>query len=245
MPRATREPLARAFAYENTVLSHRAAARHRRRSTPRASAATTSSSRATCSSTSRRRCRARSTTRSRMLKPGGKLIFTVPFTLDRGHARALSRAARMVASQRADGAWTLTNRTRDGRVQTLRPTSCSTAGPARRSRCACSRATRSMREFAARGLHRACASPTSPTCRSASTGPSRGRCRSSPRRREPRQASGDQRGPRAARARRRVHRPPLRLRGARRHRGVGARARRARAPGRQDAGHGGRRAASR
>jgi SAM-dependent methyltransferase len=54
----------------------------------------------------------------RMLKPGGKFIFTVPFSLEpqtREHYPALhdwSMAER-------DGQWTLTNRTVDGRIETF------------------------------------------------------------------------------------------------------------------------------
>ena len=87
----------------------------------------------------------------RMLKPGGKFIFTVPFIARRATRASTSRTSTTGRSPKRDGA---------GRSPTARatgacrrsPTSCSTAARDRRSRCACSRATRSMREFRARRL---------------------------------------------------------------------------------------------
>jgi SAM-dependent methyltransferase len=52
----------------------------------------------------------------RMLKPGGKLIFTVPFTPD-GRTREHFPDLFDWSLDESDGTWTLTNRTRDGRTQ--------------------------------------------------------------------------------------------------------------------------------
>ena len=54
----------------------------------------------------------------RMLRPGGKFIFTVPFTLD-GDTREHFPELHEWSLAESDGAWTLTNRTREGRVQTF------------------------------------------------------------------------------------------------------------------------------
>jgi SAM-dependent methyltransferase len=54
----------------------------------------------------------------RMLKPSGKLIFTVPFTLDDDTREHFPELFDWSLAE-ADGAWTLTNRTRDGRTQTF------------------------------------------------------------------------------------------------------------------------------
>jgi SAM-dependent methyltransferase len=54
----------------------------------------------------------------RMLKPGGKLIFTVPFTLE-GDTREHFPDLHEWSLAENDGAWALTNRTREGHVQTF------------------------------------------------------------------------------------------------------------------------------
>jgi SAM-dependent methyltransferase len=54
----------------------------------------------------------------RMLKPGGKLIFTVPFVPD-GRTREHFPDLFEWSMEERDGAWTLTNRTRDNTVQTF------------------------------------------------------------------------------------------------------------------------------
>jgi SAM-dependent methyltransferase len=55
----------------------------------------------------------------RMLKPTGKLIFTVPFTLDGATQEHYPDLFDWSLSE-DNGAWTLTNRTREGRLQTFR-----------------------------------------------------------------------------------------------------------------------------
>ncbi len=55
----------------------------------------------------------------RMLKPGGKFIFTVPFVLE-GETREHYPDLFDWSLSEADGTWTLHNRTRDGREQTFR-----------------------------------------------------------------------------------------------------------------------------
>lgn len=52
----------------------------------------------------------------RLLKPGGKLIFTVPFTLERDTREHFPDLHDWSLAE-ADGGWTLTNRTREGEVQ--------------------------------------------------------------------------------------------------------------------------------
>src|SRR5262249_12401711 len=52
----------------------------------------------------------------RMLKPGGKLIFTVPFVPE-GRTREHFPELYDWSLAESDGVWTLTNRTRDGRAQ--------------------------------------------------------------------------------------------------------------------------------
>ena len=89
----------------------------------------------------------------RMLKPGGKLIFTVPFVPDGTHDGALPRPVRVVRSTSATARGRSTNRTRDGEVQTFTDLVFH-GGPGRRSRCGCSRARRSTREFRAAGFAR-------------------------------------------------------------------------------------------
>jgi SAM-dependent methyltransferase len=54
----------------------------------------------------------------RMLKPGGKLIFTVPFVPD-GHTKEHFPDLFDWSIEERDGTWTLTNRTLDGEVQTF------------------------------------------------------------------------------------------------------------------------------
>jgi SAM-dependent methyltransferase len=54
----------------------------------------------------------------RMLKPSGKLIFTVPFTLERETVEHFPELHDWSLAQ-TEGTWTLTNRTRDGRTQTF------------------------------------------------------------------------------------------------------------------------------
>jgi SAM-dependent methyltransferase len=54
----------------------------------------------------------------RMLKPGGKLIFTVPFVPD-GHTKEHFPDLFEWSIEDRDGTWTLTNRTLDGEVQTF------------------------------------------------------------------------------------------------------------------------------
>ena len=123
------------------VLSHGAAARHRRRRRSSASAATTSSIASdvfehVAPPVSRAFANAR-----RLLKPGGKFIFTVPFTLEPTHGRALPGPPRLDAGRarrRVDAHQPHAGRPRSRRS----PTSCSTAARDRRSRCASSRARR-------------------------------------------------------------------------------------------------------
>ncbi|MFO1323107.1 MAG: methyltransferase domain-containing protein [Burkholderiales bacterium] len=54
----------------------------------------------------------------RLLKPGGKFIFTVPFTLDADTREHYPDLHDWSIAER-DGTWTLTNRTRDGCAQTF------------------------------------------------------------------------------------------------------------------------------
>jgi SAM-dependent methyltransferase len=54
----------------------------------------------------------------RMLKPGGKLIFTVPFVPE-GRTKEHYPDLFEWSMEERDGTWTLTNRTRDGLVQTF------------------------------------------------------------------------------------------------------------------------------
>jgi SAM-dependent methyltransferase len=54
----------------------------------------------------------------RMLKPGGKLIFTVPFTLGGATKEHFPELFDWSLSE-DNGAWTLTNRTREGKLQTF------------------------------------------------------------------------------------------------------------------------------
>ena len=196
--------------------------------------------------------RAFANARRMLLKPGGVFVFTRPVL-----ARADDTVEHFpelhdfrVAEE--DGRWTAAQpRRADGRAQTFdRPRL--PRRPGLDARDAPVLARRAGARVHGGGIRAACASRPSPTCRSASSGPSPGRCRWSPAPDlvrtavgdEQGQASGDRGGARAARARRRVHPSPVRVRGARRHRGVGARAGRRRARGDQDADHGGRREAA-
>lgn len=52
----------------------------------------------------------------RMLKPGGRMIFTVPFTLEDDTREHYPDLHDFTIAE-VDGTWTLTNRTRDGRAQ--------------------------------------------------------------------------------------------------------------------------------
>ena len=54
----------------------------------------------------------------RMLKPGGKLVFTVPFTLDGATKEHFPELFDWSLSE-DNGVWTLTNRTREGKLQTF------------------------------------------------------------------------------------------------------------------------------
>jgi SAM-dependent methyltransferase len=54
----------------------------------------------------------------RLLKPGGKLIFTVPFTLESETVEHYPELHDWSIEER-EGTWTLTNRTQDGRQQTF------------------------------------------------------------------------------------------------------------------------------
>ncbi len=54
----------------------------------------------------------------RMLKPGGKMIFTVPFNLEDDTREHYPELHDFTITE-VDGTWTLTNRTRDGRAQTF------------------------------------------------------------------------------------------------------------------------------
>jgi hypothetical protein len=139
-----------------------------------------------------------------LLKPGGTFVMTVPFSLEPDTAEHYPDLHD----------WLVEPSATRGASSTARPTAATSAsravfhgGPARRSRCACFRATRCCARSSA-PASRASASPTSRACPSASTGPSRGRCRwSRASRHEQRTIAGHQRDPRAARARRRVDRP--------------------------------------
>jgi SAM-dependent methyltransferase len=54
----------------------------------------------------------------RMLRPGGKFIFTVPFNLEPGTREHFPNLHDWSMAE-ADGRWTLTNRTADGRLETF------------------------------------------------------------------------------------------------------------------------------
>lgn len=51
-----------------------------------------------------------------LLKPGGVMVFSVPYSLDASTVEHFPELHQFTVEERA-GAWTLTNRTRDGRVQ--------------------------------------------------------------------------------------------------------------------------------
>ena len=167
----------RAVRLREHVLPHRAAPRHRRRAAERRRSALRLRHRERrVRARARRRWRARSSMRARLLKPGGMLIFTVPFTLERDTSSTFPTCT-TGASRSATARWRLAQPHADGRAQTLRRSRVPRRPGHARSRCALFSRAALEREFAARGLraraHRRRAVPAA----SASTGPTRARCR--------------------------------------------------------------------
>ena len=109
----------------------------------------------------------------RLLKPGGKFIFTVPFSLEPDTREHFPELHDWSLAE-TDGIWTLTNRTRDGRDQTFSDLVFH-GGPGSTLEMRVFSRAALEREFRDAGFARVRVA-NSRTCRSASTGPSRGRC---------------------------------------------------------------------